>query len=108
VRRWDTAGRGATLIACPRSRRSILVRPISSFLLAAGLLSLAAAPVARADDATSAPSMTAPSPMKAAAGSGLAHADSSFMKDAAQAGAAEVETAQLAQSKSNDPNVKAF
>ena len=37
-----------------------------------------------------------------------AKSDESFMKDAAQAGAAEIEASKLAQTKSKSPDVKAF
>jgi len=70
----------------------------------------AAMPPAHAADAASTPALTAPSMTASTPGgkSPLAHADTSFMKDAAHAGSAEIESAQLAESKSADPKVKDF
>jgi putative membrane protein len=47
-------------------------------------------------------------PVFAFAADTLAHADSSFVKDAAEAGLFEVQAAQVAQQKGNDPQVKTF
>jgi len=62
-------------------------------------------------DAASPPG-TAMTPPAAAAPAGrggkLSHADRSFMKEAAQAGSAEVASAQLAEGKSGDAKVQAF
>jgi len=77
---------------------------------AVALAAAGATPLAHAADAASAPAMTAPGMAASMPGgkSSLAHADTSFMKDAAHAGSAEIESAQLAASKSADPRVKAF
>jgi len=85
------------------------MRPAMNPLAAAvAFAATAAVPPAHAADAASAPAKTVPA-MSASMPGGkgsLAHADTSFMKEAAHAGSAEIESAQLAESKSADPKVK--
>src|SRR5437870_1452241 len=76
---------------------ALRTRLLAGALAAAGLL--ACAPLVAQTSAT---------PTTASKAGAMNASDRSFMKDAAQDGAAEVETSKMAQSKATNPDVKAF
>ncbi len=77
------------------------LRILTSAVLAAGSLTLCAGAMAQASAPT-------PTPMQGATTQKLAGADKNFLENAAQAGHAEIEGSKLAETKSTNPDVKAF
>lgn len=72
------------------------------------LTTLVTAGPARAEGAASASASSATTVLASHPGAKLPHADSDFLKQAAQSGHAEIEGSQLAITKATNPEVKAF
>jgi len=83
----------------------MMKRGIAPLTVAAAAFALSTAAFAQSATQSQTPAQMTPAPKSS---STLSHADSSFLKDAAEAGLAEVQEGQLAESNAKDAQVKSF